>query len=252
MPVPAELIALAHAMAEPSLGAAILAEGNVSASTENGTLWIKASGACMGGIDECGFVEVDSKSVLDAFSTKAMDEQAVRDLINRSRVDQKAIAVPSTETFMHAWLLTLPDVHYVAHTHPEPLLSLLCLDEAKDYASKRLFPDEIVLCGAASCWVGYYAPGLPLAIEIKKAVEAFKKKHGVTPKTIWLQNHGLIALGKTAKEAESATRMSVKAARILLGALQTGDPIRWLSDAEIQQIANWPDEHYRQRLLWDR
>ena len=252
MPVPAELIALAHSMAEPSLGAVILAEGNVSASTENGTLWIKASGASMGGIDDCGFVEVESRPVLEALCATLIDEQTIREFLNQSRTDPRATMVPYTETFMHAWLLTLPDVHFVAHTHPEPLLALLSLEEARDYASKRLFPDEIVLCGAASCWVPYCAPGLPLSIEIRNAVIEFEKSRGVFPKTIWLQNHGLIALGKTAKEVESATRMSIKAARILLGALQTGKPIRWLTDAEIQQIANWPDEHYRQRMLWDR
>lgn len=250
MPVPAELIALAHAMAEPSLGASILAEGNVSASTENGTLWIKASGACMSGIDDCGFVEVESAKVLAAMDKPIIDEAKVRELLNDSRTDKETQSVPSTETFMHAYLLTLPGVRFVAHTHPESLLSLLALEDAKNFASKRIFPDEIVLCGAASCWVPYCAPGLPLAIEIKSAIAEFDTKHGASPKTIWLQNHGLIALGKTAKEAESATRMSIKAARITLGALQTGKPVRWLSEAEIQQIANWPDEHYRQRLLW--
>lgn len=247
---PAELIELAHAMSEPLLGAAILSEGNVSASTENGTLWIKASGACMGEVDDCGFVEVYSDLVLETIGHLQIDEHEVRDLLNASRVNPETDAVPSTETFMHAYLLMLPEVRFVAHTHPEPLLTILSLENSNEYSNKRLFPDEIVLCGAASCWVPYCAPGLPLSIEIRNAVIEFEKSHGLFPKTIWLQNHGLIALGNTAREAESATRMSVKAARILLGALQTGKPIRWLSAEEVQQIANWPDEHYRQRQLW--
>ena len=248
---PAELIELARAMADPSLGAAILAEGNVSALTDRETLWIKASGASMGGIGEDCFVEVEAARVLSALDQAIPEENAVRDLLNGARKNPLASALPSTETFMHAYLLSIPEVKFVAHTHPEPLLTLLSLQEAKEYASKRLFPDEIVLCGAATCWIPYCAPGLPLAVAIRGAVIEFEKRHAIYPKTIWLQNHGLIALGKTAKEAESATRMSIKAARILLGALQTGKPIRWLTDAEIQQIANWPDEHYRQRLLWN-
>ena len=250
MPPPRELVELAHAMADPLLGAAILAEGNVSASCGPETFWIKASGKSMGGADASSFVEVCYEPVLQALDHPLSDERAVRALLNASRVDETAESIPSTECFMHAFLLSLPEVKFVAHTHPAPLLSLLCLEDGADLAAKRLFPDEIVLCGAASCWVPYVALGLPLALEIVGAVTLFQAAYGVQPKTLWLQNHGLIALGGTAKEAESATRMSVKAAEVALGALQAGKAIRWLEDREIQQIASWPDEHYRQRQLW--
>lgn len=251
MSAPPDLIALAHAMADPGLDAAILAEGNVSCRGGEGTLWVKASGHGMGGIGPEGFVEVEIEPVVAALDRSVRDEMAVRELLNMARVDPSVPAVPSTETFMHAWLLGLADVSYVAHTHPTPLISLLALQDGEALSKRRLFPDEIVLCGAASAWVPYVAPGLPLAVEIRASVLRFQEQYGVPPKTIWLQNHGLIALGRTPKEAESATRMAVKAARATLGALQTGKPVRWLSEEEIQQIANWPDEHFRQRLLWE-
>lgn len=251
MPCPPELIALAHSLAEPGLEAAILAEGNVSCRGGAGRLWVKASGHGMGGIEVGGFVEVESEPVVAALDRSVRDEAAVRELLNMARVNPSVPAVPSTETFMHAWLLGLADVQFVAHTHPVPLLSLLVLADGEALARRRVFPDEIVLCGAASAWVPYVAPGLPLAIEVRSSVLRFQEQFGVLPKTIWLQNHGLITLGRTPKEAESATRMAVKAAQVTLGALQTGKPVRWLSDDEIQQIANWPDEHFRQRALWE-
>lgn len=251
MPCPPELIALAHAMAEPGLDAAILAEGNVSCRGDEATLWVKASGHGMGAIGPEGFVEVEIEPVVAALDRSVRDEAAVRELLNMARVDPTLPAVPSTETFMHAWLLGLGDVNYVAHTHPTPLISLLALQDGESLARRRLFPDEIVLCGAASAWVPYVAPGLPLAIEVRSSVLRFHEHFGMLPKTIWLQNHGLIALGRSSKEVESATRMAVKAARASLGALHTGKPVRWLSEEEIQQIANWPDEHFRQRLLWE-
>lgn len=251
MPPPQELVELAHSLTDPALDAAILAEGNVSCATGHGTFWVKASGQAMGLIEPGGFCEVRSDPLLKALDSRLADEAEVRSCLNAARADSGQAAVPSTEAFMHAYLLELPDVQFVAHTHPAPLLSLLCLVNGEDLAGKRLFPDEIVLCGAASCWVPYVAPGLPLAREIRASVLRFIHTFGVRPKTLWLQNHGLITMGKTAKEALSATEMSVKAARVVLGALQTDQEIRWLSEEEVQQIANWPDEHYRQRLLWE-
>jgi len=251
MPPPTELIDLARAMSEPSLDAAILAEGNVSCKAGPESFWIKASGQSMSVIGECGFVEVRSGPVLSALDTPVEDELCVREILNEARVDSGGTAIPSTEAFMHAYLLSQPGISFVAHTHPTSLLSLLSLANGADLATRRLFPDEIVLCGAASCWVPYVAPGLPLALEIVGAAILFQGAYGVFPKCYWLQNHGLITVGKTAREAESATRMAIKASRVLLGALQAGEEIRWLTDSEVQQIANWPDEHYRQRLLWE-
>lgn len=250
MPPPQELIDLARALADPDLDAAILAEGNVSAISGEGSFWIKASGACMAGIDETGFVEVCSEPLLRAMDEPIGDEDLVRRILNEARIDPHSEAIPSTEAFKHAYLLSYPGVRFVAHSHPTALLSLLALKDSSELAKKRLFPDEIVLCGAASCWVPYVPPGMPLAMEIVGAVTLFLAAYGVLPKTILLQNHGLITLGATAKEAMSATSMSVKAARVALGALQTGREVRWLSDEEIRQIANWPDEHYRQKRLW--
>ena len=114
----------------------------------------------------------------------------------------------------------------------------------------RLFPDEIVCCGPATCWVEYVAPGLPLARAIRERVRAFAKEHGDLPKILWLQNHGLIALGKTANEAESATMMAVKAARIWQAALALQKEPTTLTADQVRQIYTWPDEHFRQKLLW--
>ena len=251
MACPAELIELAHAIAAPDLDAVILAEGNVSSLAAEGRFWVKASGHAMATIGPDGFVEVYAEPLLEALDGPERSEEGVRNLLNEARVDPSLPAVPSTEAFMHAYLLGLPEVRFAAHSHPTPLLALLCFREGKFQATRRLFPDEIVLCGAASAWVPYVAPGLPLAREIRASVEKFQDDYGTSPKTLWLQNHGLITLGKSAKEAESATRMSVKAARVTLAAIQSGHEITWLTPEQIQQIANWPDEYFRQRLLWD-
>ncbi len=56
-----------------------------------------------------------------------------------------------------------------------------------------------------------------------------------------MQNHGLIALGRTAQEVENITAMAVKAARVLLGTYALGGP-HFLSPAAVDRIHTRPDE----------
>jgi rhamnose utilization protein RhaD (predicted bifunctional aldolase and dehydrogenase) len=97
--------------------------------------------------------------------------------------------------------------------------------------------------------VPYVDPGLPLARAIKASVAEFHHQHGMIPKTIWLQNHGLICPAKSVRDVESATYMSAKAARAWLGALSSGRPIVPMSQAAIDRIHTRPDEHFRQKLI---
>ena len=93
--------------------------------------------------------------------------------------------------------------------------------------------------------VPYVDPGLPLAAAVRESVEAFVAEWGTVPKTIWMGNHGLIALGGNRREVESATLMTAKASRVRLGGASL--PLRRES---VERIANRPDDHYRQSLLW--
>jgi len=245
-----ELVQLTRLLGDPSLDLAILAEGNASARRDDATFYVKGSGLGMQDIHAEGMAIVRMEPILSAMDGRSLDDAEVRELLSTSRADGVTARMPSVETFMHAFLLSLPDVLFVGHTHPTPLLSLLSLQSAPELAVQRLFPDEIVCCGPATCFVPYSDPGLPLARAIRNNVRAYIRAHGETPKTIWLQNHGLIALGRSPREVESATRMGVKAARVWLGAMQTGQPLHPLTPTQIARIHTRPDEHYRQRLLW--
>lgn len=245
-----ELVSLARTLGDPAADLAILAEGNVSAREDDESFQVKASGFSMRTIGPEGFVQVRFAPILQALSAGPLTDAQVRECLAESRVQRASPAMPSVETFMHAFLLGLPDVQVIAHTHPTPLLSLLSIDGAEAIAGQRLFPDEIVCCGPASCFVPYVDPGLPLAVEIQRCVTEFVEKRGEAPKTIWLENHGLIALARNARDAESASLMAVKAARVWLNALASGRPIRPLSPEQVDRIHTRPDEHYRQRLLW--
>lgn len=248
-PLVQKLVDLSHRLGDPAAELAILAEGNVSAKIDDSTFWVKASGTSLGTIEPTGFVQVKNQPILDAMNTGLADDQ-VRTLLAESRVDTSGPTMPSVETFMHAFLLTLPDVSWVGHTHPTPLLSLLSLSVAEDVSKKRLYPDEIVCCGPATAFVPYVDPGLPLATAVRDAVLAYANEYGSVPKTVWMQNHGLIVLGRNTNEIVSASLMSVKAAKVWLGALSSGCELHSLTPEQVERIHTRPDEHYRQRLLW--
>ncbi len=244
----AELVAMTQRLAAPEHDYAILAEGNTSARAGDDTLWIKASGAAMHDIKADGFVEVRRDPILAALEGPDLDDDAVKQCLEGACTNPKA-RKPSVETFLHAWLLKLPDVRFIAHTHPTPLLGLLCSPRAEECAAKRLFPDEVVCCGPATCWIPYVDPGLPLAHEILARVRTHIDTHGEAPNILWLQNHGLFALGASPASVEAATHIAVKAARVWLHALSTGSEPTTLTPKQIGRIHKRPDEHHRQKLL---
>lgn len=236
-----EAAALARVLGDPVHELAMLAEGNTSAREDDKCFWVKASGLSMRDIGVDGFVRVAFDPILGA---EGLDDTEVRALLASARIEAGPL-MPSVETFMHAWLLTLPGVSIVGHCHPTDLLPILCRPDAEARAKERYFPDEIVCCGPASAWVPYVDPGLPLANAVREGVESYVREWGSVPKTIWMGNHGLIALGSNRREVEAATLMTAKAARVRLGGATQP-----LSRDQVERIATRPDEHYRQRLLW--
>jgi len=244
-----DVVALGRMLGDPTHDLAILAEGNASTTADEDTFWVKASGFSMREIGPEGFVRVRFAPIMERLKEGELDDQGVRQLLAESRADETPL-MPSVETFMHAYLLGLPDVAFVGHTHPTPVVSLLSVEGAEELARQRLFPDEIVCCGPAAAFVPYVDPGLPLARAIASSVERFVEEYGTVPKTIWLQNHGLIALGRSVREIESAMLMSIKAARVWLGSLGSGLRPNPLSREAVERIHHRPDEHYRQKMLW--
>jgi rhamnose utilization protein RhaD (predicted bifunctional aldolase and dehydrogenase) len=92
----------------------------------------------------------------------------IQQIIEEAKADHSVKARPSVEVTFHAALLTDCDVRYIAHTHPVAINRITCSSRVREFASHRLFPDEIVLCGPESVLVPYTDPGLPLALEIRR------------------------------------------------------------------------------------
>jgi len=243
------LLSLSHQLGREERRLAILGEGNTSMRHDAETFTVKASGSnlatlAVGGTATCRF-----DKLIPLLAAESMGDAAVDEALFAARVSTE-MKKPSVEAIFHAYLLTLPGVNFVGHTHPIAVNALLCSKHARTFATRRLFPDEIVCCGVESVFVPYTDPGLKLSQAIKSSVEDYIKRVSRPPRVILLENHGLIGLGATPEAVLAATLMAVKAAEIFAGAafLSGGEP-QFLTAAQVERIAGRPDEHYRQKAL---
>ena len=106
----------------------------------------------------------------------------------------------------------------------------------------------MVVCGPAPAVVPYVDPGFALARAVQAELERYTDLHGGPPKLLLLENHGLVALGQSAREVLNITLMADKWARTLLGTYALGGP-RFLPRSEVARIDARLDEHYRRARL---
>lgn len=245
----ATLLKLSLDLGREDRGLAILGEGNTSCRLDADTFLIKASGSSLSNLREDQIVACKFSVLLPLLKGGEISDAEMEKALLASRVDAKA-PKPSIEAVFHAYLLTLPDIEVVGHTHPLAINSILCAGDgpSRQYAVERRFPDEIVCCGAKSVVVPYVDPGAPLSQKIAEETDKFIAKENRPPRVILLQNHGLIALGTSAGGVLATTLMAEKAAKIMLGALALGK-CTTLTPENIARIDSRPDEHYRQRML---
>jgi rhamnose utilization protein RhaD (predicted bifunctional aldolase and dehydrogenase) len=242
------LLELSHQLGGEERKLAILGEGNVSARLSDQTFLVKASGANLATLTSSGVSECRFADLLPLLKKSHATDAAIDDALFASRLNASA-KKPSVEAVFHAYLLTLPGVNFVGHTHPIAVNQLLCSKLSRLFARRRIFPDEVVCCGAESVFVPYADPGLKLAQAIQRAVVAFIKRLARTPRIILLESHGMIALGATPTAVLASTLMAVKAAEIFWGAAAIAGEPRFLTFDQVERIAGRPDEHHRQKAL---
>ncbi|HEX2410516.1 MAG TPA: class II aldolase/adducin family protein [Solirubrobacteraceae bacterium] len=236
------LVALSRLLGDPARGLAILGEGNTSIRLANGRMVVKASGASLGAATADDFVELEPSALLALLDDPDADDETVAREF--AAVESRTGRRPSVEAMLHAVCLELGGAAAVGHTHPVPVLAILCSPHAEALATEMLFPDQVVVLGRSPLYVPYVDPGLVLARRVRDELSA----HAEPPNAIYLGNHGLFALGRTPEEVVQITEMAVKAALVLAGALAAGG-VRALSPAAADRIHGRPDEHYRRAAL---
>jgi rhamnose utilization protein RhaD (predicted bifunctional aldolase and dehydrogenase) len=237
-----ELVALSHHLGEEGREYVVVGEGNTSARIDTDTFWIKTSGSYLSTLKPDDFVQVNRRRVLMLLDGGSTDEDVTRALME-ARVKPDSAGRPSVETTLHAVLYELTEAQCIGHTHPTAVNIIVCSEYASDI-TRHLIPDEIVVCGAASVWVPYTDPGVPLTREVYARVKDYIEQHHESPRVIYLQNHGMLALGQSARQVQNVTAMAVKHARVLAGALALGEP-HWLSERDVARLHTRPDEEVR-------
>ncbi len=242
------MLALAGDLGREDRKLAILGEGNVSARLSDRTFIVKASGSNLATLDRAGISRCRFGKLIAMLDARGLSDREVHEALLAARVSASA-RKPSVEAIFHAYLLSLPGVNFVGHTHPISVNQLLCSKYARVFARRRVFPDEVVCCGIESVFVPYTDPGLKLARAIRRAVVGYIGRLGRPPRIILLENHGSIAIGATTESVLAATLMCAKAAEIFMGAAAIGGVPHFLAPAQAVRIADRKDEHYRQEVL---
>lgn len=242
------LVNLSLNLGRPDRTLIIIGEGNTSALLPDDSYYLKASGCELGSITSEGFVRLDRKKIADLSERKNVTEAELKQLFNEAKVDREDTKRPSVEALMHALCLGYEGVKFIAHTHPCYINSLTCSKSFPQNLQGRMYPDEIVLLGEDSVFIPYTDPGISLACEIKKRIDKYIEEYGSVPKSMYLQNHGFVALASSSYEAENITLTAEKAAFIRLGALSAGG-INLLDKETVRHIINRPDEKYRSALF---
>ena len=138
-----QMIELSHFLGEEDRKLAILGEGNTSAKIDDDSFFVKASGSCLETLGKDDVVACQFEKLLPMLEQKELSDEEIETCLLASRVDPDS-KKPSVETLFHAYLLSLPDINFVGHTHSTPVNQILCSPRAVDFATQKLFPDEVV------------------------------------------------------------------------------------------------------------
>lgn len=232
----AQLLWLGHEIGREDRGLALPGEGSVSVRLGEGRFGVRCSGTALHELTKADICQCDSKEIISFIDSQGSDTSDLQAALIKTV--PTGAPRPTTESLFHAWLLQLEGVHFVGHCHPEACLQILCSPVADRFADHRMFPDEILNCGPQSTLVPYLEPGAQLARELRAKVNIYiRRNFGRPPRLILLQNHGIIALGETAKGVLNTLLMAEKAARIFVGAAQLGGP-NFMTPAMVTRIDN--------------
>lgn len=242
-----ELVTLSRDLGQEARQLALLGEGNTSVSCGDGTFWVKASGSSLRTLEKAQVSRVRLEPVLTLLQRDQMDEQAVEDALVAALADP-GHKKPSVETFLHALCLMLGEATWVGHTHTVSVNQILCSERGAEPFERHIFPDAIVVCGLFVASVPYVDPGFALAKVVQAELKRFAAEHGHPPKLLLMENHGVVALGQSAKEVLNIHLMVDKWAKTLQGTYALGGP-EFLPDAEAARIDARLDEHYRRLEL---
>jgi rhamnose utilization protein RhaD (predicted bifunctional aldolase and dehydrogenase) len=218
--VPGELVTLTRELGNPSLGLAILAEGNTSTILDDDRIAVKASGANMASATAEDFVTCDSGQLVEMMRDPRTTQADLTRALDAGEIDGQRKR-GSIETLIHAAVRSFSPIRYVAHTHPTTLVALLSSTHQESAFDSFVYSDEAVVIGSV-LYVPYAQPGIDLGRLFLDLLESYVEENGAVPSLTLLANHGIVSASDTREGALAISLMADKGARIRLDALAAG------------------------------
>ena len=192
--------------------------GGNSSVKADGILYIKPSGTSLAALTAESVIALDVGPLMDLLN--AAPERVVvggTDEVMRvaigARVGVRDDRRPSVECLFHS---LLPE-RFVLHTHPTTVNAVTCAKRGAEI-TERLF-------GSSVLWIPYTDPGLPLARLIRDTRRKHQERTGnAAPRTLFLQNHGLVVAGDSPAEIEETSARLIATIQAHLADLP---PISW-------------------------
>ena len=170
--------------------------GNTSYKTDS-VLYVKGSGTSLATITESGFVKLSRKALNEISAKEYPNNESKREAevladMMAARCEGET-GRPSVETLLH----NLFDAKYVLHVHPAKVNGMTCGNGGKAFAEKHL-PDALFIESAK--------PGYTLSKLCGERMAEYKKKKGVQPDVLILQNHGIFFAADTVSKLDGTVK----------------------------------------------
>jgi rhamnose utilization protein RhaD (predicted bifunctional aldolase and dehydrogenase) len=240
-----DLVHLSRTLGEPWRRFAILAEGNTSQRVAEDQLAVKATGRSLRHASPEDFVVVSLRRLSQIVDDSEAGDPDVARYFDEIETEQGVR--PSVEALLHVVCVLDAGATTVAHTHPESVNALLCSDRADVLAGPPIFPDQVVVIGRRALLVPYTDPGVVLARVVRARLTEHARQWGM-PRAIYLQNHGLVALGSSASQVLQLTEMADKVSRVLAATLSVGNVVS-MTEESAERIDTRDDEQIRRTAL---
>ena len=229
-----ELAELANDLSTHPSRSVIWTEGSCALKLSDQRYLVTPRGVSLSGLVETQAVELDLPKMEELSRAEAVSEEQILDAIPGGVNGGKT---PSLDALLYAYLLNMEGVQIAAHVHPGEINQILCSPRARQFADRRMLPEEIIGCGNAALLASYSDPGLALAKEVRRRMVLWRDRFKTVPKVVLVQNHGMFVLGKTRAELVQITEMMIKAAQVFIGAAVLGGPV-FLTPNNVTQIEN--------------
>jgi rhamnose utilization protein RhaD (predicted bifunctional aldolase and dehydrogenase) len=226
----AELIELAHILSEHPARLVIWEEGALALRVSDASYAVTRRNASLSALAPEDLVHLDHQRMVElAGADMFLPEDLAAALL---KPDSPA---PNINALVFACLLNLEGVRFAAHIHPIAVDQITASPRARQFAERRTLFNETQMLGATLMLVPYADPGLPFAKEMQRKMMLWRDRYRSVPRTILVQNNGVIFLGASAREIVRNIELLIKYAEVFVGASVLGGPV-YLTPQNIMSI----------------